>query len=265
MTTPNWLTRYIPAESRLPINNLLEWDGYGFVTDARSILAVRGVAGEPIDSIKSPSMRKSLADLVDSPEPGGAAHTTLSDLWAWLDRVERETCPTCGGLGRFSYTIDGQYVPPVPDGQAFNCYDCGGRGWDFPDATDEDIVRVADVKLDRNRLAWWLAAELGEPTDTVTYWARTFGKGPLAVFAGETWKLLIGGFRPDDAFDTVLNPYRTYTPGAGLWYESRRQFHPSVHPGTDWFREQGFDPDDLVKMWGELPKEPKCKKRRAKA
>jgi hypothetical protein len=105
-------------------------------------------------------------------------------------------------------------------------------------------------------LAWWLAPELGEPTSRVAVWGVP-GRGvpgsrlPHVHLSGAVWHLIIAGYARNTPSNRTDKKYRTYVPGAGVWWETRRQAKPAYHPGTDWFVEQhGFDPSDLVKMWG---------------
>lgn len=254
MTNAGWLSRYVTESGREPTNAVYQRGDHSLVTDASRVLVVRGAAGLPVGAMQRPGVGNLLSNLVALSPPPDAARTTLGDLWAWLDRVEREGCDECGNTGGFYYPAERSTV---------RCHDCNGRGWAFPDRAewDADSVVVAGELLMRNHVAWWMPAELGETGSPVAIWRHVIGtKTPSVVFAGPDWKLVVVA----QTAQGTLKKYRTYTPGAGQWYEARRQFaDKSVHPGTDWFVESGFDPRDLVKMWGEQP-QPKKRKARAK-
>lgn len=251
MADASWLSRFIDPVARVPANGLWRLDGYVIATDRKGFLALRGDerSAQDMTGLNAEVSRAMLATDSDA-----AVATTLGDLWAWLDHLCRIPCPEC--LGRKTGAVDpGPGSLPIPGAAPrFRCFECDGDGWTWPEpeTPDDRTVVVAEKCVDANLLAWWLAPELGDSSSPVRVWSATVGVGKpttLVIVAGAGWRVVVAGLAESD--ERAARRFRTYAPGAGLWYESRRQFPPESHPGTDWFIEQGFDACDLVKMWGE--------------
>lgn len=247
MASLDWLDRYL-----LPDCGYAAWDrvhrgdGRAVATDGRCILAVDDPAAtfaeldvpfgtahgfDPADA------NRTLRGLLAEPAPADADVTDLGDLWAWVGHLWRERCPACLGTG--SFLGMGPDDPP--------CEECDGRRWVFPlppwDRPDADTVTARGLPLDRNRLAWWLAGELGDyGAAPVCVWRSASAglKSPAVAFAGPCWRLVVA------ASDRDVHParYRTYLPGAGQWWE--RRLEPVARwAAEDWARERGADGYDL--------------------
>ena len=257
MITHEWLRRYTSAESVYVCERRV-WQVGGLLvaTDSKGAVCVEGAggadlaAGERGDAKKDAWIRNMVEVVGEARRPDAVA-TTLGDLWAWLDRVEREVCPACAGAG-----VAPGYDPVTRcyTGPTCVCDDCDGRRWVWPwHDDDRDTVTLCGLQFDRNMLAWWLAAELGAPEAPVCYQVtpgRPGGADRLTLF-GAGWKVITSPFAADSPGNRRGKTYRTYAPGAGGWWQARRQFAPDVHPGTDWFvEERGFEPGDFAAMWG---------------
>lgn len=244
----DWLDRYTDPDS-----GWTDWakvhrgDGRSVVTDRRCILAVDDATapfGElnlhPTRGAMNATARKVLAE----PAPADAMAADLRDLWLWLDRIDRERCGACNGTGSYP----GEWNDSPPD-----CEVCEGRGWHFPDAEfDAHTVSVLGHHFDRLRLAWWLAGELEGAGDSspVRLWvAATFRqfKTQTLVIDGGWWRLVVASLNPERREG---NRYRTYFPGAGLWWSCRRC--PTARMAAiDWFQDRGVAADEVTLFGGE--------------
>lgn len=241
MSGTDWLVRYaIPDSGWKECETVHRGDGRAVVTDRVCILAVDdpGATLGELDMGKDAvtrCVRESLAEAV----PPDALRFDLGDLWLWLDRVDREQCPECR-----------QY----PDDAKPFCQECDGRGWVRPepgaDDYDADTVGLADALVDRWRLAWWLPGEL-EPLGTaVAVWrSGAFGRDKVPALGGNVlaldgggWRLIVMSLDPTDRRGKV---YRTYHPGAGLWWQNRRCPVARLS-ALDWFAERGVDVNESL-------------------
>lgn len=245
----NWLARYCRSSPR-PIA-LIVWhdDGASYVTDSRGALSIREERGSrtPLpDSADGRLLRK----LLHGEPPPDAISTTLGDLWAWLDHFDREPCDSCGATGGYFSHVN---MNPM------RCEECNGRGWMFS-ADEESMLRstvsIAGAVVDAALLVWWLPAELGDLDTPCLLWRSEVAsatpprKGemlPILHVRGGSWHVALMGLDPKRT-GRIGRAYRTYIPGAGAWYMTRRQADPEFHPGTDWFIEHGIT--DLAEMWG---------------
>jgi len=220
--------------------------GRSLVTNNRHLLAVDGMAdgSGPLEVAVPQAKLHRMLDVVHSPPPADAMVTDLADLWLWLDRVERERCPECRGSGCYGGL---EWSDPPP------CELCDGDGWLLPDFSPEehgpdDVVTLCEIPLDRNALAWWLPGELAGLGTACRVWARAFPVSPNSVndpvpvvtVAGDRWRVAAAGllrqFYP--------GRFRTYLPGAGVWYACRRDRVARL-AGADWAQERDRDGFDL--------------------
>lgn len=233
-----WLNRYtLPDSGRHLWEHVHSHHGRAVVTDGRCMLAVDdpGASFGPLAEAVRLSPRVVLdrvTAFLDHPAPADASHTTLSDLWFWLDRLERMQCPACRPFRR-------------GDPEREFCSGCDGDGWVFPwrDSADKDTGVVAGVHLDRNRLCWWLAGELEGFGAAVRYWrhkAHAAMSQPAVVFDGGGWRLAVM------SLDPTFHPgrYREYLPGAGVWWHHRRDGVARC-AAADYYAERGIEADNL--------------------
>jgi hypothetical protein len=193
-----WMRRYTDPESNTSAKrDLWRHAGLTLVTDRSRLLCVEGDGGTPLDDAPD-SWANAVIHVAGEAKRPDAGATTLGDLWAWADRVERIVCPACAGTGLVN-AMDGNRVIG-PHEQAALCPECDGRLWVFPwddDRPDRDTVQFGAVPLDRNQLAWWLAAELGTPDTVVEYQVGNLDRsrvGTVALF-GPNWKLILAGYQ----------------------------------------------------------------------
>lgn len=246
----DWLNRFTDSEADSSVERTVWcWMGLSFASDGRGLIAVQGGSGaNPMLYLEREPRAKwvsAATEILGEAKRPDAIQTTLGDLWAWLDCFDRVWCEQC--------VFPGQYVLVADD---FPCIQCSGRGWFpllYPASSDANTVCFNDVHINRNLLAWWLAAELGT-CDSVAWYQTTRGKAKrnpmkpdhLTVF-GDTWKVFVCGLENPSPSVVKGRTYRTYIPGAGLAYASRRE---NWHSATDWFFEQGVS--DLTAMWGDF-------------
>lgn len=249
-----WLNRYTAVKSSHDLRSTRVAVGDRvMVTDTARVLTLAAktapVDVRPLSAIDplNDKARAIIEAIARETPPDDAAVSTLGDLWDWLDEVRRIKCWRCLGRG----TADRK----ARTSRSWPCEMCDGDGWAFPEPEprDADTVVIAGLPVDRNMLAWWLGGELGEPDDPIRIWRSGVAATPAVAFAGELWSLHVSGFAGDSPSVVRGKSYRTYVPGAGLWWMCRRGAEPAVHPGTDWFMERGVT--DLVQMWGEPAKE----------
>jgi hypothetical protein len=229
-----WLARYTTPDSGRPL-----WEavhaapgGWACVTDGRCLLGAKrraDPARPPLLPVPGDKGKDVVARLLNAPVPDDAAGSTLADLWLWLDHVALLRCPACRPFER-----------DARDPEVMFCSECDGRRWVFPvpDPADADTVRACGKPLDRNRLAWWLAGELGDIAPAV----RVFPAAGLdaVTFDGGRWRLVVMALKAD------VHPgvYRAYTPGAGQWWHLRRD-PVSRLVARDWCEERGLGVADL--------------------
>lgn len=232
-----WMERYALAFPHVNEYRRSVWwrEGMLLATDAKCLLCVSDHRGSdaaelaPLPEEGEKGWARSAWLMAGEPTRHDASVTTLGDLWAWLDRVELEHCALCFDYKGLCPMCEesGEQWPPVwrprePDERQ----------------RDRDTVLVAGAHLERNRLAWWLAPELGDAADPVAV-----QPGPVsdsAAFIGNCWKLFVKGLDYGPC-RVKGRAYRTYLPGAGAWWECRRSAPAEVHPALDWFAERGLE------------------------
>ena len=228
----DWMTRYLdPADDRPEFRHTFRAGGWVFVTDTRSLLAVRGDHPAARDGAEffreTPERLGRVLDYLALGPPADAPVADLHDLWLWLDRVEREACGAwCGGSG--------------PPGRG-PCPECGGKGWHWPHhLCDDDAATVCGYPFDRNRLAWWLAPELPAGRCRLFLLPEPGSLNRPIVVAGEGWRLLAVSIGKQYA----PGRYRAYHPGAGHWWQHRRDRYARL-AAADWAVEQGIEASDV--------------------
>lgn len=232
----NWMERYAsPEDASCLCRHVHRGGGVSLVTDTRCLLVADDPAATFDDLAIDPKAAPVVTAFRYAAPPTDALWADLYDLWRWLDRVERLVCPGCRGTGH--------YGPLGEGGEAFTCSECDGNRWVFPvpDRPDGDTVVVCGRHLDRNRVAWWLAGELADLGTACRAWAVEGAAGvPAVMIAGERWRLVVSSMRPE----THRGRHRSYHPGAGTWWASRR-CETSQCASIDWAQEQGVDPGAL--------------------
>lgn len=236
----DWLERYtLPGGGWDYSERVHCGAGRRVVTDARCILAVDDPTATFHELVLSQSrgvVTEVTRRLLAEPVPPEAMRTDVADLWLWLDCLVMARCPACGGSGCWGGL---EWNDPPP------CEDCGGRGWVFPwpDDDDWDTVTVAGAAVAGQRLAWWLAGELESYGTNVSVWQSAAAR--LAVdpsgyldavtFDGGGWRLVCSVLKGREG---KLDSYRTYYPGAGVWWAARRDPVARL-AAADWFHERG--------------------------
>jgi hypothetical protein len=95
-----WLNRYLKPDVGNAIYAQV-WQGnmQSVVTCGSHLLAVDDPAATfdalRITGVGNIDHGPAISKLLTRPTPDTAMTTTLGDLWAWLDRVERHLCPDC--------------------------------------------------------------------------------------------------------------------------------------------------------------------------
>lgn len=248
MSDLNWLSKYCSdsvPRARKPfqlVNHLV-------ATDGRVLCAIP----HQWDGLSLPAEGDRLMQLIlewvriatTSP---ALQSTTLGDLWAWLDHCELRRCPECWGAGNVWITRDDGYIvaPNTRNAIEVHC-DCGGKLiYSQDDFSASEEVLICGLRHKREALAQRLDPRLESEGTRVELGVAECRGIATGFFRSEKFLFASTALR----LDPESKPCRVYTPGAGVWYMQRRDAPPELHPGTDWFREQGYDEDDFVAMWG---------------
>jgi hypothetical protein len=246
----NWLNRYLkPDVGNAIYSQVWQGNGQSVVTCGSHLLAVDDPAATfdalRVTGVGNIDHGSAISQLLTRPTPDTAMVTTLGDLWAWLDRVERHLCPGCvKGHYPIHYTEGGMIYPFGPYEiidwrREIICETCDGNLWVFPyveSGPKPDVVCFGRCVFDRNALAWWLPAELGDAQQLVRIWVTPTGRSHILIVQGSVWKLLTVEMQAEK----YRGRYRTYYPGAGLWWTHRRD-PVAMLTAQDWCQEKGYD------------------------
>lgn len=157
-----------------------------------------------------------------------ALTTTLRCLWLWCEGVRWLWCEWCVGTG-------------WDRGHESNgtCPDCDrGRSLPAP-AAAEAMGRLAGLAVDRSRLAWTLAPELGDGDAPV----RIATLGGAAYLDGPDWRVVLMGLDALVVGDRVLPTFHPEPVFAELWLD--REDPGGRMALSDWLNERG-DPYHLA-------------------
>lgn len=188
MTMP-WLNRYVLTNTSTVHPWLFEvfrWHDWSVASDRRGLIAVRD-GGISAKQPGKPVTHSLVDELMGATFDAPLLTTSLLNLWHWCGYVEHEICERCNGSGCEEDIF-------TEDGSPFPCIDCEGTG-----ETGLYPMRpgyLAEVCIDRNRLAWMLPSELLEyDGGTVAVNSMPLeGKaepGRAVVLTGARWRVFL--------------------------------------------------------------------------